>query len=77
MGLRELDVSESGSLDSLGPIAGLTGIQRLYLYGSTTIADGDLTPLLSMTRMRDLRMMNRRHYRPTVDGIRAQLASNE
>lgn len=77
IGLRELDVSESGSLDSLLPIAGLTRLERLYLYGATTIADGDLTPLLSMTHMRDLRMMNRRHYRPTVDGIRKQLGLSE
>jgi hypothetical protein len=77
IGLRELDVSESGSLASLGPIAGLISLERLYLYGSTTIDDGDLTPLLSMTHMRDLRMMNRRHYRPTIRGIRAQLGLSE
>lgn len=44
IGLRELDVSESGSIASLGPIAELTRLEQLYLYGSTTIADGDLTP---------------------------------
>ncbi|GAA4124770.1 hypothetical protein GCM10022415_31150 [Knoellia locipacati] len=77
IGLRELDVSESGSLDSLLPIGGLARLERLYLYGSTTIADGDLTPLLSMTHMRDLRMMNRRHYRPTVDGVRMRLGLSE
>lgn len=72
-GLRQLDVSESGTLASLAPIAGLTQLERLYLYGSTTIADGNLTPLLAMARLRDLRMMNRRHYNPTVDQVRAQL----
>jgi Leucine-rich repeat (LRR) protein len=76
-GLRELDVSEGGNLASLVPIAGLTSLERLYLYGSTTIADGDLSPLLAMTRMRDLRMRNRRHYRPTIQGIRAQLGLTE
>jgi hypothetical protein len=77
IGLRELDVSESGSLDSLAPIVGLTGLERLYMYGSTTIADGDLTPLLGMTQMRDLRMMNRGHYQPTLGSIRAQLGLSE
>lgn len=76
-GLRELDVSESGTLASLGPIAGLTRLERLYMYGSTTIADGDLTPLLSMTHMRDLRVMNRRHYRPTSHDVCAQLGLSE
>ncbi|QGN59040.1 hypothetical protein [Nostocoides sp. HKS02] len=73
VGLRELDVSEAGSLESLRPIAGLTYLERLYLYGSTTIDDGDLTPLLTMARMQDLRLMNRRHYSPTVAAVREQL----
>lgn len=73
IGLRHLNVSESGSLASLAPIAGLAQLERLYLYGSTTIADGDLAPLLAMTYMHDLRMINRRHYNPTVDKVRAQL----
>ena len=73
VGLRELDVSDGGPLASVGPIAGLTQLERLDLHGSTTIADGDLTPLLSLGRLRDLRLMNRRHYDPTVDTIRARL----
>jgi internalin A len=73
IGLRELDVSECGTLASLAPITGLTQLERLYLYGSTTIADGDLTPLLPMSRMHDLRMMNRRHYAPTVARVRGHL----
>lgn len=73
IGLRHLDVSESGTLASLTPIAGLTKLQRLHLYGSTTIADGDLSPLLEMTHLHDLRMMNRRHYTPSVDEVRGHL----
>ena len=76
-GLRELDVSDGGTLASLAPLTGLTRLERLYLYGSTVIADGDLSPLLGMTRMRDLRMMNRRHYRPTLQDIRAQLGLSD
>ena len=73
VGLRELDVSEAGSLESLRPIEGLTHLERLYLYGSTAIEDGDLTPLLGMACMRDLRLMGRRHYRPTVAAVRERL----
>lgn len=72
-GLRRLDVSESGDLTSLTPISSLTQLERLSLYGSTTIADGNLTPLLTMSRLHDLRMMNRRHYAPTVAQVRAHL----
>lgn len=73
IGLRMLDVSESGTLASLTPITAMTHLETLYLYGSTTIDDGDLTPLLTMRRMDDLRMMNRRHYRPTVAQVKAEL----
>jgi hypothetical protein len=66
IGLRELDVSESGPLAGLAPITGLAQLERLYLYGSTNITDGDLTPLLPMSHLRDFRMQNRRHYSPTV-----------
>ena len=48
------------------PITGLAQLERLYLYGSTNITDGDLTPLLPMSHLRDFRMQNRRHYSPTV-----------
>ncbi len=74
MGLRQLDVSEGGALESLRPIADLHLLERLYLYGSTEVTDGDLTPVLGMARMRDFRMMNRRHYAPSVNQVKAQLA---
>lgn len=73
VGLRELEVSESGTIESLRPISDLKLLHRLYLYGSTKVADGDLTPLLGLTRMRDLRMMNRRNYSPTTTEVKAAL----
>ena len=73
VGLRFLDVSEGGRIDSLEPIAGLRELHRLYLYDSTTIADGDLTPLLGLAHLRDLRIMNRRHYVPSVQDVKHQL----
>jgi len=73
IGLEELDVSESGRVASLRPLLALTRLQRLYLYGSTNIEDGDLTPLLSLRHMQDLRMMDRRHYSPSVSSVRTHL----
>jgi internalin A len=52
----------------------MTRLQRLHLYESTRIADGDLTPLLTLTGLRDLRIMSRSHYRPTVADVRTQRA---
>lgn len=72
-GLVRLDVSECGRISSLAPIAGLSRLERLYLYGSTAIEDGDLAPVLGLRRLRDFRMMNRAHYRPTVTDAKRQL----
>lgn len=73
VGLRFLDVSEGGTIESLKPVAALQGLQRLHLYDSTTIADGDLKPLLGLAHLRDLRIMSRRHYIPSVQDLKRQL----
>lgn len=73
IGLRRLDVSEGGTIESLQPITALTNLERLYLYGTTNVADGDLRPLLAMTRLSDPRIMNRRHYKPSTREVQASL----
>jgi hypothetical protein len=73
VGLRFLDVSEGGDIDSLRPISDLKRLERLYLYDTTRIVDGDLTPLLGLPRLADLRMMNRRHYKPSMPEVKRHL----
>lgn len=72
-GLRTLGIANLGPIASLRPLEGMTTLERLLPYESTRIADGDLSPLLSMTGLKDLRMMNRKHYRPTVAEVKDQL----
>ena len=48
-------------------------LERLYAYESTRIGDGGPKPLLQLTALRDLRMMARRHYRPTLDQVKSAL----
>jgi hypothetical protein len=76
-GLRDLGVANCGPIDSLAPIAALRELEHLHMYESTRIADGDLTPLLRLTRLIDLRMMNRQHYKPTVADVKTQLGLDE
>lgn len=71
--LEELDVSECGAMSSLSPIAGLDRLNRLYLYGSTRVVDGDLAPLLGLHRLRDLRMASRGNYAPSLAEVKRQL----
>ncbi|WP_102193364.1 leucine-rich repeat domain-containing protein [Microbacterium aurantiacum] len=74
-GLRYLDMSDGGTIDSVAPLARLRSLVRLYLHGSTRIADGDLAPIAGFTNLHDFRMMNRSTYRPSVGEIQASLPS--
>jgi hypothetical protein len=72
--LEYLNVSESGDIQSLCPLAALRELRVLYLYGTTRVLDGDLTPLTRMPRAEELRMQSRREYRPSVHEIKSHLA---
>ena len=71
--LTFLNLGNIGDVPSAGPLAALQQLVRLYLYESTRFEDGDLSPLLRLHRLEDLRLMNRRHYRPSVNEIEAAL----
>ena len=71
--LRVLNLAEGGQLDSAAPLADLTNLEELYLYGTTVITDGDLTPIAGLPKLRELRIQNRRHYRPSARNIQAAL----
>jgi internalin A len=75
--LSTLSVANCGNIDSLHPIAGLTELTGLYLYESTSILDGDLEPLLGLRNLRDLRMKNRKHYKPAVIEVKGRLGLTE
>ena len=67
--LRFFDLSEGGEIATAEPLRGLVQLERLYLYGSTQVADGNLTPIAGLQKLTDFRMMNRRHYAPSVPEI--------
>ena len=51
----------------------MTDLQRLWAWESTRIADGDLTPLLGLGSLTEIRMKSRNHYRPTLAEVKHQL----
>lgn len=67
--LRFLNMGNCGELDSLAPVSGMQNLESLYLYESTNILDGDLSPLLMLPNLIDLRLMNRRHYTPQAPEV--------
>jgi hypothetical protein len=73
--LRLLNVSDSGDIESLAPLTPLSNLEVVWLYGTTRIVDGDLTPLARLARLRELRMQSRRGYHPTVTDINAAITA--
>lgn len=66
VGLRFLGISESGDIASLAPIGSLAQLEAFYAWGSTRILDGDLSPLARLPRLKEIRMRDRRDYKPRV-----------
>ena len=64
--LRLLGFSDCGGIESLAPIAALEELEELYAWGSTRIIDGDLSPLAQLPRLKEIRMRDRRGYKPRV-----------
>jgi hypothetical protein len=74
VGLRLLGVSECGDISSLAPVAPLTQLVVFYAWGSTRVLDGDLSPLARLPRLKEIRMRNRRGYKPPVGDLAAAVA---
>lgn len=74
LSLQFFDLSEGGEIPSVAPVGGLANLERLHLYESTRVADGDLSPIARLPRLRDFRMQNRRGYSPTVREIQDAIA---
>jgi len=71
--LQFMGVSECGDVESFAPLAGLERLEVLYAYGSTRVVDRDLSPLARLPRLREIRMKDRRDYRPNVAELQAAL----
>jgi internalin A len=73
--LQFFELSEGAEIPTVSPLANLDHLERLYLHGSTKIADGDLGPIAQLPRLRDFRAQNRRGYSPSVKAIQGAIAS--
>ena len=49
------------------------GAGEVLAWGSTRILDADLSPLLSLPRLTELRMKSRREYKPSVKEVQSEL----
>lgn len=73
VGLRFLGISEAGDIASLAPVRSLAQLETFYAWGSTRILDGDLSPLAQLPQLKEIRMRNRRGYKPPVGELAASV----
>jgi hypothetical protein len=71
--LRFLGVSDCGEIESLKPLVEMTALESLHMWGTTRILDNDLSPLLHLRKLIDLRIRGRRSYRPPIAEVMTQL----
>jgi Leucine-rich repeat (LRR) protein len=62
LNLHELYLDRLGDVQSLKPIERLVQLRRLTFVDSTSILDGDLSPLLALPHLESVSFQNRRHY---------------
>ncbi len=74
-GLRFLGFSDGGKIASLAPVASLKHLTVFHAWGSTRVVDGDLLPLAALPRLGEIRMRDRRGYKPRVCDLVSALAT--
>lgn len=60
--LRRIALNSVGRIDSLAPLAHLAALEEFWMDGTTDVADGDLSVLLSMPSLKFVGFNGRPHY---------------
>jgi hypothetical protein len=64
--LRFLGLGDCGDIDTLSPVASMSQLEKLYAWGSTRVLDDDLNYLARLPALAEVRMQDRRSYKPRV-----------
>jgi hypothetical protein len=68
-----LGINDCGRIDTIRPIAELQKLRCFLAWESTRVVDNDLSPLLALPELVEIRMRDRRDYKPKVREIRELL----
>src|SRR5204863_8863166 len=71
--LRLLGINNCGRIRSIAPVEDLAKLEVLLAWESTHIEDHDLSPLQRLPRLKEVRMRDRREYRPRLSALKKQL----
>jgi hypothetical protein len=60
--LRTLILKECPNIESISPLKSLPSLESVELLQTTNVKDGDLSPLLTMPKLRNVNFIDRLHY---------------
>lgn len=60
--LKRLLLINLGDVDSIKGIENLTELEEFLFYEATNIIDGDISPVMSLQKLKNISFQNRRHY---------------
>ncbi|HVR79062.1 MAG TPA: hypothetical protein VMS99_11815 [Acidimicrobiia bacterium] len=72
--LRMLNAGDCGGIRSVAPLRNLQNLRVAWLFGSTNVLDHDLSALVDLPALEELRMQSRQSYRPSVGFIHSLIA---
>jgi hypothetical protein len=72
--LTFLGASDCGDIESFAPLRTLRKLKVLYAWGTTRVADADLSPLAELPNLTEIRMRDRREYKPRVADLVSSLS---
>lgn len=75
--LRTLRLESTGSIPSLSFLRGLNRLETFFPANNTKIVDGDLSILLELPALKEVRYTERRHYRPRRDKVQAAISARQ
>jgi internalin A len=73
--LRRAGINDCGRIETIRPLAELQDLRVFQAWESTRVLDNDLSPLLTLPKLSEIRMRDRRDYKPRVSEIRTLLAA--
>jgi hypothetical protein len=73
--LRLLGVNDCGRIETIRPVEALKELRVFLAWESTRVLDNDLSPLLALPNLIELRMRDRASYRPRVSEIETLIAA--
>ncbi len=67
--LRRITLIDCGRISSIAPLADLPELEEFWFYGTTTIDDGDMSPLLRMPALKRVSFGHHKHYTHRTEDI--------